>query len=72
LRKPFAAERGSVEATVAAYAGGGTYAQFRLAYALRDGLRASLFAERFVGRSDSLFGRLEDNSLIALGLRAGF
>jgi hypothetical protein len=72
LRKPFAAERGSVEATVAAYAGGGTYAQFRLAYALRDGLRASLFAERFAGRSDSLFGRLEDNSLIAVGLRAGF
>lgn len=72
LRKPFAAERGSVEATAAAYAGGGTYAQFRLAYAIRDGLRASLFAERFAGRSDSLFGRLEDNSLIAVGLRAGF
>ncbi|WP_309644767.1 DUF1302 family protein [Phenylobacterium sp.] len=72
LRKPFAAERGSVEATVAAYAGGGTYAQIRLTYALRDGLRASLLAERFAGRSDSLFGRLEDNSLIAVGLRAGF
>ncbi len=72
LRKPFAAERGSIEATVAAYAGGGTYAQFRLAYALADGLRASLFAERFAGRSGSLFGGLEDNSLIAVGLRAGF
>lgn len=72
LRKPFGAERGSVEATVAAYAGGGTYAQFRLAYAIADGLRASLLAERFAGRSGSLFGGLEDNSLIAVGLRAGF
>lgn len=72
LRKPFAADRGSVEATLAAYSGGGTYAQFRLAYALRDGLRASLLAERFAGRSGALFGRLEDNSLIAVGLRAGF
>ena len=72
LRKPFGAERGSVEGSVAAYAGGGTYAQFRVAYAVADGLRASLFAERFAGRSGSLFGGLEDNSLIAVGLRAGF
>lgn len=72
LRKPFAAERGSVEATVASYAGGGSYGQFRLGYALRDGLRASLFAEHFAGRPGSLFGALEDNSLIAVGLRAGF
>ena len=72
LRKPFGAERGSVEATVAAYAGGGAYAQFRLAYAVADGLRASLLAERFAGQPGSLFGGLEDNSLIAVGLRAGF
>lgn len=72
LRKPFAAERGAVEATIAAYAGGGTYTQIRLAYAVRDGLRASLLAERFAGRSDTLFGRLKDNSLITVGLRAGF
>ena len=72
LRKAIGAERGSVEATVAAYAGGGTYAQFRLTFAVADGLRASLLAERFAGQSASLFGGLEENSLIALGLRAGF
>ncbi|MFZ3006586.1 MAG: DUF1302 family protein [Phenylobacterium sp.] len=72
LRRAFSADRGSVETTVAAYAGGGTYGQFRLAYAIADGLRASLLAERFAGRSGSLFGGLEDNSLIAVGLRAGF
>lgn len=72
LRRAIGAERGSVEATVAAYAGGGTYGQVRLTYAIADGLRASLMAERFAGRSGSLFGGLEDNSLIAMGLRAGF
>lgn len=72
LRKPFAAERGAVEATLAGYGGGGAYAQVRVGYALRDGLRATLLAERFSGGDESLFGRLKDNTLITLGLRAGF
>lgn len=72
LRKPFAAERGAVEATFAGYAGGGRYAQVRVGYALRDGLRATFLAERFDGGPESLFGRLKDNTLVTLGLRAGF
>jgi hypothetical protein len=72
VRKAFAQDRGVFEISGASFSGGGRYGQVQASYALRDGLRAGLIAEGFNGAPDSLFGRLERNTLIAATLRQGF
>jgi hypothetical protein len=72
VRKGFAGDRGSAEVVGAGLTGGGAYGQLKASYALRDGLRVHLLAERYGGGASSFLGRLRDNSLVSVGLRAGF
>ncbi|WP_269716693.1 hypothetical protein [Caulobacter sp. NIBR2454] len=72
VRKAFAADRASVEASAAAYEGGGRFAQMRASYAIRDGVRLTALAERFEGNAATLFGGLKNNNVISLGVRVGF
>lgn len=72
VRRTFAQDRGSFEFSAAAFGGGGAYVQARLGYALTDGVRLTAMGERFSGEPTSFFGKLEDNSLITLGIRVGY
>jgi len=72
VRRTFAQDRGSFELSAAAFGGGGEYQQARLGYVLTDGVRLIAMGERFGGDPSSLFGKLEDNTLITLGVRLGF
>lgn len=72
VRKTFADDRASLEATLGGFSGGGRYEQVRLNYALRDGVRLTAMAEQFSGLPQTLLGRQQDNSLFTLGVRFGY
>lgn len=72
VRSSFSQDRGSLEFSAAGFDGGGQYQQIRLGYALLDGVRLSVTGERFGGSPSSLFGSLEDNTLITVGVRLGY
>jgi hypothetical protein len=72
VRKLFDADRGLIEASAGAFAGGGNYLQFRFGYAIADGIRLTVMAEQYAGEPHTLLGRLEDNSLVTVGIRLGY
>lgn len=72
VRKGFAGDRAAIEATVAAFTGGGNYVQFKASHRLNDTLRLSLLAEHYGGARGTFFGQLRPNNTISFAVRAGF
>ena len=72
VRKGFAGDRAAIETTVAAFTGGGNYAQIKASHRLNDTLRLSILAERYSGASGTFFGQLRPNNIVAFAVRAGF
>ncbi|WP_310498623.1 DUF1302 family protein [Sandarakinorhabdus sp.] len=72
VRKGLAGDRGAIEATVAAFTGGGNYVQLKASHRLNDTLRLSLLAERHGGVRGTFFGQLRPNNMISIAVRAGF
>ena len=72
VRKGLAGDRNAIEATVAAFTGGGNYVQLKASHRLNDTLRLSLLAERHGGARGTFFGQLRSNNMISIAVRAGF
>ncbi len=72
VRKGLAGDRAAIEATVAAFTGGGNYVQLKASHRLNDTLRLSLLAEHHGGARGTFFGQLRPNNTVAFAVRAGF
>lgn len=72
VRKGLAGDRAAIEATVAAFSGGGNYVQLKASHRLNDTLRLSLLAERHGGARGTFFGQLRPNNTVSFAVRAGF
>ncbi len=72
VRKGLAGDRAAIEATVAAFTGGGNYVQLKASHRLNDTLRLSLLAECHGGARGTFFGQLRPNNTVSLAVRAGF
>lgn len=72
VKKGFSGDRASAEIVGAMLTGGGRFGQVKMAYTLRDSVKLHFLAERYGGRQDGYLGRQKRNSLIMLGLTAGF
>jgi hypothetical protein len=72
VRRLFDADRGAIEASAGGFSGGGRFEQLKASYAIADGIRLTLLAERYSGAPETQLGRLSENSLITVGIRYGF
>jgi hypothetical protein len=72
IRKGLAGDRAAIEATAAAFTGGGNYVQLKASYRLNDSLRLSVLAEHHGGARGTFFGQLRPNNTISFAVRAGF
>lgn len=72
VRKGLAGDRAAIEATVAAFTGGGNYVQVKASHRLNDTLRLSLLAEHHGGARGTFFGQLRPNNTVSFAVRAGF
>ncbi len=72
VRKGFSGDRGAIEATVAAFTGGGNYVQVKASHRLNDTLRLSVLAEHHGGATGTFFGQLRPNNTVSFAVRAGF
>ena len=72
VKKGFAGDRASAELVGAILSGGGRFGQLKMGYVVRDSVKLHLLVERYGGREASYLGRLKQNNLIMLGVKAGF
>lgn len=72
VRQAFDGDRGSAEASVGGFSGGGEFLQLKASYAIADGVRLTAMGEFYGGEPATQLGRLKENNLVTIGIRYGF